>query len=957
MPPVKTMDQSHIFNMVTEEDRIIDPPPPPTATSCDKSGSSSENDSENRANNEEPSLHQSLIQFNQLMSLFNSPNHSDILIALNRTSNMVDSHALHITVTLVPVMCLNVTRWTEDIQAAAGRLIARLLNPEILQCTTLHVLSTAVDVLHTCSSESTFFVWTDVLIASIPLSDLPNHPTHVHAAIGIVERFSAHSYLVYRKQAARILLPLANVLPASVLAEMLVPILINLLCDDESPVQNIAVDSCSPFLTTLHHHDAEAKIWPRVANILQEADVRVQVTAFRAFSKAVKASQRDQASIVNKSYVPTIFNAECKLAAKWDFSSPRRRISFDTCALMRVFAEEFGPLTHALYNELTNAQRDNVVAAYCNIAKFKKPIVRRACTFNYPAICFHFGDRFSTRLGVLAENWVLDEDVQTRLNMATCLQPTFKYMHSRNGRESLVKAYRHLLSDDNANIKMKAMNGLYDMFNEISANATSKEQTSRLMGSIFHSLHSSTGDVPWRVQIYILNDINRTMEAFPVPILTSHVLPFLKDVAGGSGHIVRRGAMAVVASTLWRFPPGELRDIETAQFVLDWAQAQTYWKRICFIECARAALHLFDVDAFRKHFLSNVLHLSLDKISNVRLRLARFMSELAQYFQVEASFRSAAILLSLDQDSDVREVLFKQMGRGFWSRITQKLVGVDPDRWDSAEPATGEGLYNSECSVSNTVKDVHGDCIDVITKPEDSCNVKGNAEHADVERDDGAAKMDKNGTYGHTKNYVPWEEIEIETDRMPQREGTSMENSEIRNANANCDERSSGIEDDSSTQKQKTDLDTIEKFRNVDAVQYVDEMVDLFLSEEESDREVVLTEMKGSNAGSCRVESKCDVPSTDVEKKCCTNTSDVTLKSDISSNVDESSAAFKGGGETVGQVCHPSGDEKIDCVLCEAVEKQDRNPESREWIPKSPVSVVVDKVAKVKSVSHVEMVM
>lgn len=893
----------------------------------------------------EPHINQPfLTQSEQLTSMLEASDAHNISRALNRISALSESHPLPAAVSLVPVVCANVVNWSDNLQISAGRSLAHFLKQNIPSTAILHICDAAINILQTCSSESAFLLWIDILIIAIPLANLADHSFHMEQTLHIVERFAYHSRSIYRKQAARIIIPLAESLPLSVLEKVIAPIVIDLICDRESPVRNLAADSCSILLQVLHDTHVEASIWSCLEGLIRDTDARIHATALRSLSTIVKAFRRDKASPSSKTFAPKLFLYECEFAAKLDFSSPRRRAGFDTCVLLRTFAEEFGPLMHALYDELNVDQQGEIFAAYTNISNFKKPMVRRACALNFPAFCFYFGNRFPMELAQLVESWASDDDSQTRLNMAASLHPSIRYLESERAREFVLASFRHLSKDENFEIRTMVLTGLPDLFSGLLEN---RSQANILLAvSLFKPLRDAAVDMPWRTQVDLLSDVSKVLDILPASMLSPRVLPFLTDMATGTCHGVRSAAMTVIASMLWKVRPLETRNTEIARFVMGWSQATTHWKRVCLIDCARAALQVFDRDVFQSLFLTHLMHLSLDAVPNVRLRLARLMPELLYDFLNNSSFKSAAVILSTDSDVDVRNEFFSRMGEEKSKSLLQC----------SSSTPNSSRLHSSDVSDSevNIVEDPNDGCVRdedssasrskmVPTKlPGIKTDICNNFDKSEELTEGQTGKKSFASTHVSGSSEMSCDEddsfdVKLQEDIQKGLEAMNERNHTVDKALSPSDGRSNSGTAEKATKKRITG-------NNNDVVRFVDDILDTYMSEEASERSAI------------------SLDSTDLdEEELCGDLPDLKTASPHSKKteimaIDLKVAKRSNSGSSVKSAEMKEVELYDDDVRQGDTEISKSCDFSRGPAPNSPVSVVVDKVANVETVLQTAIV-
>lgn len=552
-------------------------------------------------------------------------------------------------------------------------MIVSLILPTMSSQTAEHICTAAAQIVRHTRIEPPFFNWADILIAVIPHTHLSRNLRMRHMLLTLFNNFATQRNAHCRKLAARIISPLANALPNDTIADHMLHQTLSLMTDTENHVRSLTADSCQYLLPALHSHTAEPKVWPRFITLLRDQDYRVHATALRSIANIVSTTNAYPCGMSHacRSVATTVFVAECLNCMQWEPSSPRRRTAFDMSVLMRTFAEAFAPMMHALFDTLTPSQKDTVLYAFVGIATCKKPVIRRACAFNFPAVCARFGESHPERIAYVAKLWVQDDDLQTRHSFVAGIHLAVRFITTPRARELIIGAMCRLLADDCITVRLKTVERLHDVVSETLRTSAADNAAEHIL-QLLRPLQSMNS-APWRAQFFMLSHLEKCIPIIPSSILDTHVLPFLLDLVTANAHVVRTASMNSVAAVLRHIPEGDLRNFEVKKFSMEWAQARECWKRSCYIDCVQAAYKLFTRDEFSRLFFVDLFLMAMDTVPNIRIKVARTLKIIEKDFGHTDAFRSAAVLLGVDDDYDVRHELVP-LDTGFAHGVTSIAV-------------------------------------------------------------------------------------------------------------------------------------------------------------------------------------------------------------------------------------------------------------------------------------------
>lgn len=421
-------------------------------------------------------------------------------------------------------------------------------------------------------------------------------------------------------------------------------------------------------------------------------------TAISALAGAVIAAKQPPAAPVVApdckllhDLLPPVFAKEVAFASS-AAAEDQRLVSEDVYLLLEISAEVFGQLA---FSALRGGGADDVAAdayrAFLAMATSNGPIVRRHCAYNLPGVCAALSPRFRTEMAAVVEYLARDNDPEVRWNVAAGLHAIAAILipaaDSSGGGgslqaagvtscfDSLCKAAVGLLQDDHPLVRSNTLDTLYLLLSSLTqacgrgtsagtprsgaggssgggGNSTSGPPGAARLTGIFSNL-TLLSEGSWRTQELLAQQLTACASFAPAEALRIHVLPLLLRISEESSYLVRVSAMQAVASSLLHIADTEQRAAAFQSFVTDWAQGNTFWKRIAFLEAAEAAAATYSRLLFRDLFAALALRMAWDGVPNVRLHLARILPAIAPACHQMEEFANALGTLRVDEDGDV----------------------------------------------------------------------------------------------------------------------------------------------------------------------------------------------------------------------------------------------------------------------------------------------------------------
>lgn len=118
-------------------------------------------------------IEENLLQ--QMIATVQSGTHYERITVINRIHSLLDVHLPTITNALLPVVCGNVTKWSEELQTHCARMIISLILPTMPSQAANQICTAAAHIVRNTHIDPPFFNWADILIAVIPHTNLSDH--------------------------------------------------------------------------------------------------------------------------------------------------------------------------------------------------------------------------------------------------------------------------------------------------------------------------------------------------------------------------------------------------------------------------------------------------------------------------------------------------------------------------------------------------------------------------------------------------------------------------------------------------------------------------------------------------------------------------------------------------------------------------------------------------------------
>lgn len=550
---------------------------------------------------------------------------------------------------LIPIICEKATEWGSSLQLSAGEALVSVSVANVPPHLAKTISNTASDIIRSTNDSSVREVWGHILVTTLP------HVTWNADELSLFIDELEDGWASYKNLHARVLGSLAISSHDENLKTRIMRKAIQICKDKDLEVRGMIAESLATIGAALKVSVVEKELWPCLLKLLKDRNARIHAATLRTLahiSLAHKEKTPDAKLFYN--HLPPVLLDEC-VRIRRSASQDQRTVDDNLYLLLEIDSEVFGKLLYCCYEYLADdATRKEVLKAFAEMATCNGPIIRQNCAFNMPGVanCLAKGGRFL--LSSIVEFLSRDSEPETRWRLAAGLHETIKYLAGKDTIGNLFSTVLRLLQDSNALVRMNTLRHLEKLLAQLAR--YSGYNSVRKLSPIFEKLHMlSEGN--WRTQELLAKQLRLATPLVPPPAIRSNVLPLLYSISEDSSNLVRKATMATIATCMRYLPDTTEREQVMQDFRTTWAHGPVYWMRIAFIDSAKAAHEMYSKCLFRDTYGSEVLRLSQDTVSNVRLRVALLLPDIAPAcFQME-EFHNALERLRDDIDKDVVEVM------------------------------------------------------------------------------------------------------------------------------------------------------------------------------------------------------------------------------------------------------------------------------------------------------------
>lgn len=600
-----------------------------------------------------------------IAEVLESGKEQDIFLVLFETQQILQYCREFAIQTLVPIICKNVMNWSYSLKVSAGETLGAVLGDDIPTDVAKELSSTAFKVLSHPCDPSICEKWGEILVATLP--NVPWTATKLDEVIDLLEnQHGGSGNPLSRQLTARILGSLASCSSDDGLKRRIMSRAILITKDKNPEVRGMIAESLSFIGASIHVSIVEKELWPCLFSLLNDKDARIHAASLRTLSFIAAAHRgKNVKSKLFKDLVPSVFLQECAKIRR-DASEDQRDVDEDKYLVLEINAEIFGELLYSSHEHFPDdAGRREAYKAFMAMATSNGPVVRKYCAHNIPAVSLCLSNKYGLEISALVEFLSRDADDETRWMLAAGIHQTVRILARDSTMENLFKAVLALLMDSTCIVRMKTIEHFEELIAELSKH--SGYGSAQKLTPLFQNLQL-LAEGNWRTQELLAKQLTLAVPLVPPSSLKMDVLPLLYRMTEESSYMVRKAAMAAVATSIRYIPDITERDGVMRGFRQDWARGSVFWMRIAFIDAGDIAVGIYSRCLFRDTFGSELLRLANDLVPNVRLRTALLLPKIASACNLMEEFHVALGSLKRDEDVDVRDAV-----QGIDNRIGEAL--------------------------------------------------------------------------------------------------------------------------------------------------------------------------------------------------------------------------------------------------------------------------------------------
>eukprot|EP00179_Madagascaria_erythrocladioides_P023358 CAMPEP_0198336566 /NCGR_PEP_ID=MMETSP1450-20131203/21063_1 /TAXON_ID=753684 ORGANISM="Madagascaria erythrocladiodes, Strain CCMP3234" /NCGR_SAMPLE_ID=MMETSP1450 /ASSEMBLY_ACC=CAM_ASM_001115 /LENGTH=709 /DNA_ID=CAMNT_0044041315 /DNA_START=37 /DNA_END=2166 /DNA_ORIENTATION=+ len=595
---------------------------------------------------------------------------------------------------LVPALCEHVHDWIVDLQFRAAeslvRVVAVSLSPEIAWIITVaayRVVDKAEKTVEEEGEREAFYeLWGGVINDALLYVSLSQE--QIPRILELVDAGMASPVAARRKLAARVTGSLAQTFPPTQVSALLLSRALLLADDKHVQVRGTVGESLAFIGARLPVTVTENTLWPRFVEFLEDEDVRVRATALRTVSHILMAKKETEKSerLFKDLFLPVLLHW-ANYARQWA-QEDLRVVDDDTYLLLEVIAEVFGNFVHSVSLFSRLGFRKQVMKAFVAMALCNGPLIRRNCAYNMPGMTQTLGSKYGNELSNVVEQLSRDADDEVRSILAAGMHHTVANLVNAGKIEKLLNAVANLLQDDNGTVRLCILEHFAETLRALVKEGDPTAMR-RLTPVLEHVRFLSQGD--WHIQEQFAKQLGDVVNIIPASLLRDKVLPLLLELTETGVYPVRLAAVHSIIRCFRYFRDADERGEAVERF---WGRLKngTHIDRLSLLEGGRFGLQCFSTTLFQKYFSNDMLLMAKDPISNVRLKLALILPELATICEQSPEFMRAYHSLAKDRDVDVRYAI--QMHNRKAGKIMQ--AAREFDRQDRLKSAEEEKLYNQK---------------------------------------------------------------------------------------------------------------------------------------------------------------------------------------------------------------------------------------------------------------------
>lgn len=600
---------------------------------------------------------------------------------------------------VLPSLCSNVPLWPQDLQLAAStQLLSICRSPHITSSSAKVIALCAIQVIiplfHVTSAliPQIFLTFGDILVITLTMSTWNEDDcSHIFT---MVDDYASSHLPDERLLAVKVLRGLStSTCPVGLLDTAILPRLWKIFPDRDSFITAHLIATFAKLTSHFSKRKFFDRLWPKFIHLwhsTQVDDGYAKSTAISSIADLLSRNESVQLFAPPYQYkLASYFQHICFFA----YNQSRDNINFlpesgyDSYVAVATHLPTL--MTYLSNNAALHWHRDGL-RAYSALSSCNDPAVRAKCALNLPTVCAAYRGKNTSTLTRLAEHFCADE-IDVRLAFAQIFQQIIPYLATHSSGHLFKRMLQALLDDGDRHIAMALTNRLGAILKALGTLRGSRVSELRLLAS----LEDLTMTSDWRVRETLAHQFGIAAKMF-CPRQQDEVLILLRVLFRDGTVPVRKAAGLSFLRVV--------RMIRTAEERCE--KVETFFNEVCKDGCAIRisvvdtlfnAVEMFSTLAFERMFARFLLRMALDKVSNIRLKIATNLHLCAIACQSIVGYDDVIYSLRHDRDIDVRTTMI-----GFSDRMNSEVRNKKRARRDARKLAFERWLYCNRFSITDS---------------------------------------------------------------------------------------------------------------------------------------------------------------------------------------------------------------------------------------------------------------
>lgn len=622
----------------------------------------------------------------------------DIFTILNELSQLNHICPEGILENVLPSLCSNVPLWPQDLQLAAGsQLLAISRSPQLTPSTAKVIALCAIQAIIPLFQVTSalipqiFLTYGDILVITLSMATWNEEDcTHIFS---MVDDYSSSHLPDERLLAVKVLRGLStSTCPVGLLDTAILPRLWKIFPDRDSFITAHLIATFAKLTSHYSKRKFFDRLWPKFINLwdsTQVDDGYAKSTAISSIADLLSRNESVQLFAAPYQFkLSSYFQHICFFA----YNQSRDNINFlpesayDSYVAVATHLPTL--MTYLSNNGALHWHREGL-RAYSALSSCNDPSVRAKCALNLPIVCAAYRGKSTSTLTRLAEHFCADEP-DVRLAFAQVFQQIIPFLATHSSGHLFKRMLQALLEDSERHIAVALVSRLGQILKALATLRSSRMSELRLLASLEDIAMTSE----WRTRETLAMQFGIAAKTFSSR-QQDEILMLLRVLFRDGTVPVRKAAGLSFLRVVRMIRVAEER-CEKVDAFFDEFSKDSCAIRVSVVETLYNAVEMFSALAFERMFARFLLRMATDTVSNIRLKIARYLHLCAIACQSVAGYDEVIYALRHDDDVDVRTAMI-----GFTDRVNTEVRNKKRARKDARKLAFERWLYCNRFSITD----------------------------------------------------------------------------------------------------------------------------------------------------------------------------------------------------------------------------------------------------------------